>query len=203
MRAIPELPNKEASTFRSLAVLFWLGFISAARNLGGRPYRRMLSTKSLIAQMWIHALNACTRAYVLTAVDQRIPQACRSLPMPLSDLHLHRPGPTHLVERVKSRCHDQPVHTSVQSSRDDSNLPRHKLRRSTPPAGRASCQRWPSAPWLPRSGCSAAPGQTHSPSPVAPNKMLIYRRLDWGPVGLKFNSIELLRMLLMLQGPRR
>lgn len=116
VHASPELPNKEASTFRSLAVLFWLGFISAARNLGGRPYRRMLSTKSLIAQMWIHALNACTRAKVLTVVDQSSPRACWSLPVPQPDIHVRRPGPTHLVERVKSRYHDQPVHTSVQGS---------------------------------------------------------------------------------------
>ena len=57
--AIPAFPKSEASVFRSLAVLFWLGFISAARNLGGSPYLKMLSTKSRIAQMWIHALKAC------------------------------------------------------------------------------------------------------------------------------------------------
>ena len=57
--AIPAFPKSEASVFRSLAVLFWLGFINAARNLGGSPYLRMLSTNSRIAQMWIHALKAC------------------------------------------------------------------------------------------------------------------------------------------------
>ena len=46
---------------RSFGAVFGCGFISTARNFGGRPYRRMLSTNRRTAQMWIHALNACAR----------------------------------------------------------------------------------------------------------------------------------------------
>lgn len=61
LKSIPEEPKREASSFRSLGAFFWLGLSSTARKRGGRPYRRMLSTKSRMAQMWIQALKACCR----------------------------------------------------------------------------------------------------------------------------------------------
>jgi hypothetical protein len=48
-------------TLRSLATCLGFGLMSAARNCGGTPNLRMLSTKSRTAVMWIQPLNACTR----------------------------------------------------------------------------------------------------------------------------------------------
>ncbi len=63
---------------RSFGAVFCCGFISTARNFGGRPYRRMLSTNSRTAQMWIHALKACARS-------NRLHTAPLSAPGPLAD----------------------------------------------------------------------------------------------------------------------
>ena len=52
-------PKVLARVLRSLGTVFCVGFMRAARNLGGRPYRRMLSTKRRTAHTWIQALNAC------------------------------------------------------------------------------------------------------------------------------------------------
>ena len=55
----PEDPKREPSSFLSLGAFFWLGLSSTARKRGGSPYRRMLSTNSRMAQIWIQALKAC------------------------------------------------------------------------------------------------------------------------------------------------
>ena len=60
----PGILNSEASSFLSLEEAFMLGFMSTAKNLGGSPYLRMLSTKRRTAQMCIQALNACSRSLV-------------------------------------------------------------------------------------------------------------------------------------------
>ena len=56
---LPEALKRPARAFRSFCANLALGFMMADRNLGGSPYRKMLSVNSRMAQMWIHALKAC------------------------------------------------------------------------------------------------------------------------------------------------
>lgn len=56
----PGILNSVASSFLSLEEALMLGFMSTARNFGGSPYLRMLSTNRRTAQMCIQALNACS-----------------------------------------------------------------------------------------------------------------------------------------------
>ena len=62
--SLPLLPNMAPSVFLSFVVYFWFGFSRHPKNLGGNPYLRILSVKSLIAQICIQALNACTRQHM-------------------------------------------------------------------------------------------------------------------------------------------
>lgn len=58
---LPLVPNMLPSSFLSFVACLGFGFSRQPRNLGGRPYLSMLSVNKRMAQMWIHALKACTQ----------------------------------------------------------------------------------------------------------------------------------------------
>ena len=58
--SIPAVPNSWLKSLRSFCCCLALGFMRTPRNLGGRPYRSILSMNNLMAQMCIQALNACS-----------------------------------------------------------------------------------------------------------------------------------------------